>query len=328
MTPKNRSKLTTTAQSSAEIDATAAAWAARADRGPLSPEDQARLEAWAAVDPRRAGAYARALAVSAHLDRAQGLGKDFAPKLHPAARALDRRRLILSGGLLAAASVVGVIGFVAMDRGARLTTRKGDIRRASLADGSAATLNTDTRLRTAFDDGSRRITLLQGEALFDVAKDADRPFVVTAGEVRVRAVGTSFTVRRLDDGAVAVVVREGVVEVTRGNEPPVRLAAAQAIEVAAGVPLAPTAIGGQAVERAMAWRQGMIDLDGLTLGEAAGQFARYSDRRIVIDDPAVAGLKVAGLFSASDPEGFARAAALSLGLTAEPRADGVRLRGS
>ncbi|WP_369062073.1 FecR domain-containing protein [Caulobacter sp. 73W] len=320
--------MTATAESSAEIDAAAAAWAARADRGPLSPKDQADLEAWAAVDPRRAGAYARALAVSVHLDRAQGLGKDFEPRRHPAARALDRRRLILSGGLLAAASVVGIVGFVATDRSARLTTRKGDIRRASLADGSAATLNTDTRLRTAFDDRGRRIFLLQGEALFDVAKDPARPFVVTAGDVRVRAVGTSFTVRRLDDSAVTVVVREGVVEVTRGNEPPVRLAAAQTVQVAVGAPLAPAAIGGAAVERAMAWRQGMIDLDGLTLGEAAGQFARYSDRRIVIDDPVVARLKVAGLFSASDPEGFARAAALSLGLTAETQADGVRLRGS
>ncbi|WP_422178398.1 DUF4880 domain-containing protein, partial [Caulobacter sp.] len=79
--------MTTIRESSAEIDAAAAAWAARVDRGPLSDEDQAALEAWAAKDPRRAGAYAKALAVSAHLDRAQGLGADFAPAAHPTAKA-------------------------------------------------------------------------------------------------------------------------------------------------------------------------------------------------------------------------------------------------
>lgn len=318
--------MTTTRDSSADIDAAAAAWAARVDRGPLSDADQAALEAWAAADPRRAGAYAKALAVSAHLDRARGLGTDFAPAAHPVAKAVDRRRLLATGGLLAAASVVGAIGYGANSLRGRVTTAKGDIRRAPLADGSAVTLNTDTAIRAAFNDKIRRVELLRGEALFDVAKDPARPFVVMAGDVRVRAVGTSFTVRTHADGQVGVVVREGVVEVWRGSSGnPVRMAAAHAVQVAAGGALAPTTVGSVAVDRALAWRQGQIDLDGLTLGQAAAEFARYSDRRIVIDDPAVAALKMTGLFSASDPDGFARAAALSLGLTAIPQADGVAL---
>lgn len=313
-------------ESSADIDAAAAAWAARVDRGALSDEDRAALEAWAAEDPRRAGAYAKALAVSVHLDRARGLGADFAPAAHPAARAAGRRRLLAAGGMLAAASVVGAVSFGAMTLRGRMTTAKGDIRRAPLSDGSAVTLNTDTAIRTAFDDRMRRVELLRGEALFDVAKDAARPFVVVAGDVRVRAVGTSFTVRSHADGQVGVIVREGVVEVWRGAAGrPVRLAAEQAVKVAAVGALRPTRVDAAAVDRAMAWRQGQIDLDGLTLGQAAAEFARYSDRRIVIDDPAVENLKVTGLFSASDPDGFARAAALSLGLAATARPDGVHL---
>ena len=327
---RTRSNLTTTRESSADIDAAAAAWAARVDRGPLSDEDQAALEAWAAQDPRRAGAYAKALAVSAHLDRARGLGADFAPAAHPAARAAtraaDRRRLLATGGMLAAASVVGAVGYGALSLRGRVTTGKGDIRRAPLSDGSAVTLNTDTTIRAAFDGRMRRVDLLHGEALFDVAKDPARPFVVVAGDVRARAVGTSFTVRAHADGQVGVIVREGVVEVWRGAEgKPVRLAAEHAVRVAGVGDLRPTTVGAAAVDRAMAWRQGQIDLDGLTLGRAAEEFARYSDRRIVIDDPAVAGLKMTGLFSASDPDGFAKAAALSLGLVATPQADGVRL---
>lgn len=319
-------KLTTIRDSSADIDAAAAAWAARVDRGPLSDEDQAALEAWAAQDPRRAGAYAKALAVSAHLDRAAGLGADFAPASHPAAKAADRRRLLATGGLLAAASVVGAVGYGALSLKGRVTTAKGDIRRAPLADGSAVTLNTETTIRAAFDGKMRRVDLLRGEALFDVAQDPARPFVVVAGDVRVRAVGTSFTVRTHADGQVGVIVREGVVEVWRGAEgKPVRLSAEHAVQVASAGVLAPTTVGPAAVDRAMAWRQGQIDLDGLTLGQAADEFARYSDRRIVIDDPTVARLKMTGLFSASDPDGFAKAAALSLGLTATPQADGVLL---
>jgi len=318
--------LTTIRDSSADIDAVAAAWAARVDRGALSDTDQAALEAWAAQDPRRAGAYAKALAVSAHMDRAQGLGGDFAPADHPTAKAADRRRLLATGGLLAAASVVGAVGYGAFSLKGRVTTAKGDIRRAPLADGSAVTLNTATTIRAAFDDRMRRIDLLRGEALFDVAKDPARPFVVVAGDVRVRAVGTSFTVRKNADGQVGVIVREGVVEVWRGGEgKPVRLSAEHSMQVARAGVLAPTAVGSAAVDRAMAWRQGQIDLDGLTLGQAADEFARYSDRRIVIEDPTVAKLKMTGLFSASDPDGFAKAAALSLGLTATPQVDGVRL---
>lgn len=318
--------MTTTRDSSADIDATAAAWAARVDRGPLSEEDQAALEAWAAQDPRRAGAYAKALAVNAHLDRAAALGADFSPAAHPAARAADRRRLLATGGVLAAASVVGAVGFGALSLKGRVATAKGDIRRAPLADGSAVTLNTDTAIRAAFDGKIRRVDLLRGEALFDVAKDPTRPFVVVAGDVRVRAVGTSFTVRTRADGRVGVIVREGVVEVWRGPDgKPIRLAAEHAVQVTRAGPVTSVAISAAAVDRVLAWRQGQIDLNGMTLGQAAEEFARYSDHRVVIDDPAVAQLKMTGLFSASDPDGFARAAALSLGLTATPQADGVRL---
>jgi len=321
-----RPDLATTRDSSAAIDAAAAAWAARADRGPLSAEDQRALEAWAAEDPRRAGAYARALAVSAHADRAQALGEDFAPALHPVAVAAGRRRLLASGGALAAAAVVGVAGYETLNFKGRVVTRKGDIRRAPLDDGSAVTLNTDTIIRSSFNDQIRRVDLVRGEALFDVAKDAARPFVVVAGKVRVRAVGTSFTVRSHRDGQVDVLVREGVVEVWRGEGGArLRLVAQTATKVDAAGPLRAIPVAASAVDSATAWRQGQIDLDGLTLGEAAGEFARYSDRRIVVDDPAVARLKMTGLFSASDPDGFARAAALSLGLVVRPQADGVRL---
>lgn len=314
-------------ESAADIEAAAAAWAAKVDRGALSAPDQAALEAWAAADARRAGAYARALAASAYFEKAAALGLGFAPSRHPAAaQPINRRRLLGGAGALIAASVVGGVGVYALHGRGRIATPKGDVRRVSLPEGSAITLNTDTALRRALGPDLRRIDLLKGEALFDVAKDPSRPFVVFAMGVQVRAVGTSFTVRLHDDGRVDVAVREGVVEVRKPDGPTVRLVA----ETQAFVPMrgdieqasAPAA----ALERALAWREGRIDLAGMSLARAAEEFARYSDRPILIEDPAVAAMKVTGVYSVSDPEGFARAAALSLDLEASADPGAIRIR--
>ena len=309
----------------AAIDATAAAWVARVDRGPLSADEQRDLEAWVGGDSRRAGAYARARAVSAHFDMSQALGPGFAPERRPEARAQTRRWMMLGGAAIAASAVVGVATLALNDLKGRLSTRKGDIRRVTMSDGSAVTLNTDSAVRTAYSHQQRSVALLRGEALFDVAKDSARPFVVAAGEVAVRAVGTSFTVRRRPDGAVTVLVREGVVEVRRGSEPLLTLTADHMTNVEAARPLQPVALPVGQADRRSLWIDGLLDLNGLTLAEAAAEYERYSDRRIEIDDPAIGGLKVTGVFSVSDPDSFARAAALSLNLEATSTPDGIRL---
>ncbi len=317
---------TTPRETSAAIEKAAADWVARLDRGPLSAAEEQALNTWAEADPRRLGAFGRAQAANLHLDRLAALGPDFTPQAHPVARQADRRRWLLGGAAVAATACAGMVTYAVRDLGARMTTRKGDIRRAALADGSAITLNTDSAVRPGIGDTLRRVDLLRGEALFDVAKDPSRPFVVTAGDVRVRAVGTSFTVRRREDGAVTVMVREGIVEVWRnGQDRPIRLTADQATAVPPSGAFAKAVLTPGGAERATAWRQGEIDLNGLTLDEAAKAFGRYSDRAIQIDDAAVGALQVTGLFSVSDPEGFARAAALSLGLTATSTDRGVRL---
>lgn len=317
---------TTPRETSAAIEKSAAAWAARLDRGPLTPREELELEAWTQADRRRLGALGRAQAVSLHLDRLQALGPDFKPRAHAVARQATRRRFLLGGAAIAATACAGLVGYAVRDLTARISTRKGDIRRATLVDGSAVTLNTNSALRSGISQKLRQVDLLRGEALFDVAKDPLRPFVVAVGDIRVRAVGTSFTVRRHDDGAVSVTVREGIVDVWRGEDGrPVRLNADQTAAAPPNGPFETAALAPGAAERATAWRQGEIDLNGLTLAQAAEAFGRYSDRAIEIDDPSVAALQVTGLFSVSDPESFARAAALSLGLAATPTPQGVRL---
>lgn len=316
---------------SREIDDVAARWAARADRGPLSAQDQQALDAWMAGDTRRLGAYARARAIALHTERAQALGPSYDPAsfVTPAkAPMLSRRNALWAGAAAASLAGVGAVGLlVAGPR--RYNTRRGEMRVVSLEDGSVMTLNTASRIEVGYSRRARNVRLLEGEALFDVARDAQRPFLVMAGDTQVRAVGTSFTVRRLGDTPVEVLVREGVVEVNQAQgpaRPPVRLSAnSRAVAPEARAPISAVSLAPSDISRELSWREGRIAFEGDTLSQAAGEFARYSDTRIVIDDPEVGRQEITGLFVANDPIGFAKAAAVSLGLRATVGEDEVRL---
>ncbi len=213
-------------------------------------------------------------------------------------------------------------------------TARGEVRLVPLQDGSVVTLNTATKVAVKFSDARRDIQLIDGEALFNVAKNPARPFVVNAGDVQVRAVGTSFTVRKLPDQATQVLVREGVVEITRDGRTslnaaiaaPVRLAANQQALALPNAPITHAVLEPGAVVRKLVWNEGMIAFEGTSLQEAADEFSRYSDPRIMIDDPSVANETITGLFSADNPAGFAKAVALSLNLNARDQGGEIHLR--
>jgi transmembrane sensor len=173
---------------------------------------------------------------------------------------------------------------------------------------------------------------VQGEALFDVAKNPARPFVVDAGDVRVRAVGTSFTVRKMPAHATEVLVREGIVEVTPVGEAlapeaarPVQLVANQTVIAKPAQVIAPVTMEPAALARELAWREGMIAFEAMSLKDATEEFARYSDPKIVVDDPSVGAEVITGLFSADNPAGFAKAIAISLNLNAHTVGDEIHL---
>jgi len=221
-----------------------------------------------------------------------------------------------------------VVGFAVRVPSGEFATRRGEVRFVPLADGSAITLNTETRLDVDFTAGERTVELLKGEALFSVAHDRARPFVVHAGDTHIRAVGTSFTVRRLPGEKVKVLVREGVVEVTEDvtiKPAPIRVVAQSQAVLQPFAVAAVVSVPAPQIERELAWQQGMISLDGRTLREAAEEFARYSNTRIIIDDPSIADRTVTGLFSANNPLGFARAVATSMNLSVDVELGTVRL---
>lgn len=318
-----------------DIDQIAAGWVARLDRGLLTPEDEAALTAWLTADTRHAGAYARAAAIFAYSERARALGAGFDPagfrpaSIDPTAGVVTRRWLL--GGSAAAAAVagVGVLSYTYL-LATEYRTRRGEIRVIPLADGSVMTLNTASTVAVRLTPLKREVRLLEGEALFDVAKDAERPFVVTAGNMDVRAVGTSFAVRRIGIAPMEVLVREGIVDMLRQSRTPVSSLRVPAFTRAVAVDT--PGVSAQAVEvgidpdaiaRQLSWREGMIAFEGISLAQVAAEFRRYSDTPIVIDDPGVAALAVTGRFSAYDPQGFARAVAASFDLRAGVTSSGA-----
>lgn len=209
-------------------------------------------------------------------------------------------------------------------------TAVGQQKTATLADGSQVVLNTNSQIEVDYSEGYRRVRLLQGEALFTVAKDAERPFRVYAGHGRIEALGTAFSVQ-IASGHVSVSVTEGRVSLalasTSRSAPAVAPAhAASSLEDAAMKPLGTLAAGHvatissvlatsgvsalEAIEtvtaeelaQRLAWREGVLMFSGQTLEEVVNEFARYTTLSIEIPDEAVRKMRVGGRVPVGDAE--------------------------
>lgn len=314
---------------SEDIDRQAAEWAVRKCSGELSPEDELAFEAWLAGDARSLGAYCRVEAALFRIERAGGVAKPTLSSVpHKESIRFTRRNAFLAGG--AAASILtGVfgVGLWRHQQGARFSTRIGEVQEVPLDDGSIVTLNTNSEVAVKYTKELRQIHLLRGEALFDVAKNKKRPFIVLAGDTQVRAVGTSFSVSMLPQRPIQVLVREGVVELKPASSVaravPVRVSANMRALSSPSDRIIAASLPQENVKRDLVWQYGQIAFDNETLSDAADEFARYNEVRIVVD-PAVGNRTITGLFAATDPIGFAKLAAAALAL--HLRVDGREVR--
>ncbi len=307
-------------ESAQEIEAQAARWIVRIDRYGDRPSLRAEIEAWSAVDDRRRGALLQAEALWA-LHAADAASQDAVAARDRANDRVtenrERRRLLLGGAGVAATLVAGA----AIPRwGNRYATAIGEIRRVPFADGSLAAINSASVIEVDLGKAKRSVRIERGEAWFQVAKDAHRPFLVNAGRARVQAIGTAFAVRRRD-GGVDVLVTEGVVEAWNegDSERRVRLAAGAHAFIAADARISEISQATSDLDHTLAWRRGEIDLAGRTLGEAVAEFNRYNVRKIVIVDPALEGQRLYGVFRTDDPEGFAATVQRTLGVPVDLR---------
>ena len=290
-----------TADAREERDRVAAEWAARLATGSLPADRADEMRAWLAAHPRHRGALVRAQAALVALAGPDmGLTRPEVPE-----RTGIGRRAMLAGG--ATVALAGAL--FALRPTPSLATGIGEIRQTPLADGSSVVLDTATTLQPDFSGTVRNIRLDRGRALFRVAHDPGRPFVVEAAGIRVRAVGTVFSVAQA--AATDVLVAEGVVEVT-GALHPTLLRAGPLGRFRPGAPAVTERLGAQDLAHALDWREGRLELYGQSLASAVATINRYNRRPIVVLDPVLAREPLHGAFRNDDPEGFARVAALSL----------------
>ncbi|OBZ95117.1 hypothetical protein ADU59_14850 [Pararhizobium polonicum] len=181
-------------------------------------------------------------------------------------------------------------------------TRTAESRTLTLEDGTVIEMGGGSAIATEITASVRRVTLLSGEAFFDVAHDAARPFTVNAGGVAVEVLGTAFDVQ-LADGETTVELARGIVAISYDgpdHKQSFELSPGEmaAIKHGTGTVMRATI----APEDVAAWRTGKMFVNDVTVGAAAERLQRYHHAWISVPDPALASRRVTGLYDLNNPD--------------------------
>ena len=300
-----------------EAEQQASRWLVAHDTGAVFGTMAEEFQIWLEADVRHRVAYRRLEANWRRIARLQELRPlDRAPD----ADLLKHRRLRQPGVFAAAASIVLALllgGYLVYQHELgwqRYKTPIGGFSRLVLDDGTLVDLNTNSELRVRFGDALREVRLVRGEGRFLVAHEATRPFVVTAAETHVRAVGTAFSVRLRDSEHVDVLVAEGSVAIASKSVPSTPPLNAGEAAVVLPDRMSVSRVEPTLMRRRLAWTAGRLEFRGETLQEAVAEFNRYNVRQLILADSSLAGLRVGGVFNATDPESFAAALASAFDL--------------
>ena len=219
-----------------------------------------------------------------------------------------------------------------------VSTGLGEQRSVALDDGSVLELNTQSTVRVVLGPELRRAELIEGEALFDIAKDPDRPFVVEVDDTLIRVVGTRFNVRRFDE-ATTVTVLEGEVAVSQAATRPdnnnqasggVAQLPVEALKLRPGMQ---TTVGKAITrtepemvdaEKVIAWTDRRLIFEGATIDHIVAEFNRYNTQRLIVTDTAIGSRRLTGTFDANDTESLLQFLEKTQSITTVMRSDGRR----
>lgn len=302
-------------------DLEAAAWFSRLSEKSVTTDAIREFYAW-----RRNAANAKAYAeVEATWEVNKRLTRD--PDIQAATAEALRRRPVGArlrrpgllgvgpfaiGATLAAAVLVAIGATWMFGQPPSYETRVGEQRLIVLKDGSRVRLNTNSRVIVRFKTNERRVVLARGEAFFEAAHNAARPFIVEADGARVRAIGTKFDVRR-DVGAVRVTLLEGTVRVAQAETPRAAvLAPNQELTVTPAGISAPRPTD---ADETSGWTSGRLTFHGMALQDAIAEVNRYAIHKIELTGPAaLAQQPISGVFDAGDTASFVSAVSLEFDL--------------
>jgi transmembrane sensor len=320
--------------------AEAAAWRVRLAQN--DPQDNPRLAAWIAEDPRNAAAWnqvqsswavfgehatspeiidlrCRALA---HAHEA-GRGRWVRSKRFAVAH-----RLAIAAGVLAVA--IGGL-FLWSQQPDVYSTRAGERRVVTLADGSQVALDSKSEVKVRYSADARELTLTRGQARFDVAHDIARPFSVAARAHKVIATGTSFNVDlfgptllvTLIEGHVVVASSAPMFSQPTNIDSQIDRIVLDAGEQVVFTPKAPPTVAHVNLGQAIAWENGEVVFENDPLPIVVDRINRYARHGVVIADTQTSELRISGVFHTGDVDGFVSTIAAYLPVRADKNADGT-----
>jgi len=339
------------------IEQKAADWLVLRDHG-FTPAQREEFATWLRADDRHGDVYAELEQTWDLLDRIDEVApaaweepEVVAAPLKPLGNTPEPAgKFAWFATVLTAAAAVALVGLALWQPAAdpaepfslTASTEIGELRKLTLPDGSVVQLNTDSTLTVQFTAAERRVGLTRGEAHFQVMKNPARPFIVSAGAVAVRAVGTAFDVR-LRPQAIEVLVTEGKVRVddtvggksllaatsTEQSEP--LLLAGQRVLIPIGGAVAAATAGVVAVPsaemgQALAWQERRLEFVAAPLEEIVAEFNRYNRHKLVIGDPRLAPRRFGGTFPAGDGEELVKLLVSDFGVIAERGENETTLR--
>lgn len=332
-----------------EQDAIAAQWFARRDAG-LSAAQEREFQQWLQADPRHGEAFARLDSAWSTFGKPvrAGVADELLQEL--ATRAA-RRRTGIAAAAVAGLLAVGVFWNFTRTIGPAASAPPTAVvlapDRQVLPDGSVVELKDDAQITVDFSPAVRRVILRRGEAMFAVAKQPARPFVVSAGGIEVQAVGTAFSVQ-LGGGQIGVLVTEGRVALARTAEtstpgaagvqapslpPPLATLDAGKHCVIETTPAARpqiVAVAAEELGERLAWRSPRLEFSGSPLGEAVTLLNRHANGpsavRLELADASLAPMRVSGIFRADNTAAFVLLLEASFGVKAERSGNTITLR--
>jgi len=310
----------------AEIREQASEWVAKMQSGPLSDDEQAELKAWVA----QSRTHEVELKIMAeNWDRLHTIGKKHSAVFSELPNSeCDREStntwskfVLKAAAAISFLALIPLVYFLSFNPNSKFetngvfVTKIGAQKTINLSDGSVVFLNTNSELLVNYNEDSRNLTLLKGEASFDVAKDKLHPFVVKAGNGDVQALGTSFAVR-LNGEKVDVLVSHGTVRVrasdsnsTSKEDRPAKPKeetsnAEESVIARAGNRVvfekrkveSVTVEAQETLDRELYWKKGFLDFNQIPLAQVVSEVARYTDYKIVISDSTLEHLKVGGYY--------------------------------
>lgn len=292
--------------------------------------DEALFQIWLAADEANRDAWDRALDLWDSFDVADGVEELEALRREALSMPPDRRAFPWHGYAIAAslAAAVGAVGWFTLapptdgDAERRIArveapdpqrfgmadyrTAIGETKTVALADGSKVTLDTDSAVDIAMGGKDRLVRLLRGQAYFDVAHDPASPFRVAVGERVVSVLGTRFNAK-LSSRETRILLVQGAIAVSKGGDPadpaPAfrQLSPGDQLVVRAGMADRVSKVDPAA---GLEWRRGFVQFDGDMLGDAVEELNRYSAKKLLVRQPAVAGLRISGAFPTGKPDQF------------------------